>query len=74
MFYLISQTAGGTRLIDFSEKADALIPQIEVIAKDNPESTPAVLNDMVMKSGFMVDGFGIPVQEADGYLVALTDL
>lgn len=72
MFYLVNQTPGGAKLIDYSDHSATLIPQIESLAKENPDSTPAVLNDEVMKSGFLLDNFGIPVQDYAGYLVPLT--
>lgn len=74
MFYLVTQTPGGSRLVDYAGHAATLIPLIEVLSKDNPDSTPAVFNDEVMESGFLLDGFGIPVLDAAGYLIQVTDL
>lgn len=74
MFYLLLQTENGHRLIDYSDKAEDLTPQIKNLLKDHANSTPVVMNDKVLARTYLVDKFGIPVQEQDGFLKQIEDL
>lgn len=74
MHYLIAQHESGHRLVDFSEDPRDLLPQIVSLTQDNADALPVVLSDLVMKSAYLVDGFGIVTQEADGYLVPVDPL
>lgn len=74
MHYLITQHESGHRLVDFSEDPRDLLPQILSLTNDNADSLPVVLNDAVLKSAYMVDAFGIIIQEADGFLVPVAEL
>lgn len=72
MHYLITHLSAGHRLIDYCEAAADLIPQITTLLNDNADQVPVVLNDAALRSAYEVDGFGIPVQGADGFLVQLS--
>lgn len=74
MHYLIAQHENGHRLVDFSQDPRDLLPQIRSLTNDNADSLPVVLSDVVLKSAYLVDAFGIVVQEADGYLVPVEPL
>lgn len=74
MFYLVSQSQNGHRLVDFSDTAEALTSQIPSLVKDNPAATPVVYHEKALRGIYLVDGFGIVSQENDGYLVQLDDL
>lgn len=72
MFYLVSNTSDGHRLIGFNEKAESLTPYINKLSKENPAVTAVVYSDKALRGVFLVNGLKI-VQE-DGFLVRLDDL
>lgn len=74
MFYLVTQSENGHRLVDFSDTTRDLMSQIGPLLNDNAASTPVIFNDQSLKAAYLHDDFGIIYQEADGYLVELTDL
>jgi hypothetical protein len=74
MFYLVMQSEHGHRLIDFSDRTADLMKQITELLKDEAAGVPVIFNDESLRAAYMVDDFGIVVQENDGYLVQLTDL
>lgn len=74
MFYLITQSQNGHRLVDFSDRTEDLLPQVSNLANDNAASLPVIYDEKAMRAAYLVDGFGIIAQENDGYLVLLDDL
>lgn len=74
MFYLVTQSQNGHRLVDFSDKMDELLPQIDPLLSQNAAALPVIYDEKAMRAAFLVDGFGIIAQEGDGYLVSLDDL
>lgn len=74
MFYLVSQSEHGHRLVDFGLTAAELMSQVTTLAHDNAAGTPVIFNDQSLKAAYLHDEFGIVHQEADGYLVDLSDL
>lgn len=74
MFYLVLQSENGHRLVDYSDKAEDLTPQIKTLIRNHENSTPVVMTDKVLSRTYLVDKFGIPVQEQDGFLKQIEDL
>ena len=74
MYYLVTQSENGHRLVDFSDKTLDLMSQITTLLHDNAAGTPVIFNDQSLKAAYLHDDFGIVHQEADGYLVELVDL
>ncbi|ATW58090.1 hypothetical protein CNR34_00157 [Pseudomonas phage nickie] len=74
MFYLVTQSDRGHRLVDFSLTSADLMSQIETLQNDNAAGTPVIFSDPALKAAYLHDEFGIVAQEADGYLVELSDL
>ena len=74
MFYLVTQSEHGHRLVDFSIVTADLMSQITILLHDNAAGTPVIFNDQSLKAAYLHDEFGIIHQEADGYLVELSDL
>lgn len=74
MFYLVTQSENGHRLIDFSDHTADLMKQVANLLNDEAAGVPVIFNDQTLRAAYMVDAFGIVVQENDGYLVQLTDL
>lgn len=74
MYYLVTQSENGHRLVDFSETTRDLMSQITTLLHDNAAGTPVIFNDQALAAAYLHDDFGIVHQEADGYLVELSDL
>ncbi|MEG0063106.1 MAG: hypothetical protein RR740_00735 [Pseudomonas sp.] len=74
MFYLVLQSVDGHRLVDYSDKAEDLTPQIKSLIKDHENSTPVVMTDKVLSRTYLVDKFGIPAQGLNGLLTEIEDL
>jgi hypothetical protein len=74
MFYLVTESQKGYKLIGLSDRQLDLTAQIPALLDKNPASSPVVYDDKALRAGFLVDGFGIVAQEGDGYLVPLDDL
>lgn len=73
MHYLITQSADGCQLVDFSDTVIDLAVELRKIRAKNPQTVPAVYDQDVIEKTFLCDSFGIPTQK-DGYLIRLDDI
>ncbi|TWI52621.1 hypothetical protein IQ22_03391 [Pseudomonas duriflava] len=74
MHFLIMQSQYGHKLVSYNKAVFELKKALSELKERNAANTPMILDEKVVKSTYLCNDTGMPVQEIDGYLIRLAEL